>query len=113
MKQEQRIEEGKYEGLVTGACDTGYETDLFTLQVCSREVINPVSFPLLKTTINITTSEMSELMAELCKQAMPFEGSYKTTQRLSLGAYTTFCGHILWLFSLYAWIYQRVRRLSM
>ena len=98
MKQEQRIEEGKYEGLVTGACNTGYETDLFTLEVCSREVINLVSFQLLKTTLNITTSEMSELIAELCKQAMLFEGLYKTMQRLSLGAYTTFCGHILWLF---------------
>ena len=33
--------EEKYEELVTGACNAGYETEPITLEVGSRGVINP------------------------------------------------------------------------
>ena len=59
--------EEKYEELVTGAYNAGYETELITLEVGSRGVINPAGFHNLKTTLNITTSEMTKLMVELCK----------------------------------------------
>ena len=66
--------EEKYEELLTGACNAGYETELITLEVGSRGVINPAGFQYLKTTVNITTSEMSKLMFEVCKRTI--EGSY-------------------------------------
>ena len=66
--------EEKYEELLTGACNAGYETELITLEVGSRGVINPAGFQHLKTTVNITTSEMSKLTFEVCKRTI--EGSY-------------------------------------
>ena len=60
----------KYEELVTGACNAGYETGLITLEVGSRGVINPAGFQHLKTILNITTSKMTKLMVELCKQTI-------------------------------------------
>ena len=58
--------EVNYEELVTGA---GYDTELITLEVGSRGVINPTGFQSLKAALNSTTTcrEMSELMFELCK----------------------------------------------
>jgi len=47
--------EEKYQDLVTGACNTGYETELITLEVGSRGVINPAGFQLLKPTLNCTS----------------------------------------------------------
>ena len=60
--------EEKYEELVTGACNAGYDTELITLEVGSRGVINPAGFQSRKAALNSTTREMSELMFELCKQ---------------------------------------------
>ena len=36
--------EEKYDELVTGACNAGYETELITLEISSRGVINPAGF---------------------------------------------------------------------
>ena len=66
--------EEKYEELVTGACNTGYETELITLEVGSRGVINPAGFQLLKSTLNCTSREISDLMLQSCKRVI--EGSY-------------------------------------
>ena len=62
--------EEKYEELVIGACNAGYETGLITLEVGSRGVINPAGFQHLKTILNITTSDISKWMAELCKRTI-------------------------------------------
>ena len=62
--------EEKFEELVTGACNTGYETEIITLEAGSRGVVNPAGFQHLKTTLNITTSEMSRLMFGLCKRTI-------------------------------------------
>ena len=59
--------EEKYEELVTGAYNTGYETELITLEVGSRGVINPAGFQLLKSTLNCTSREIPDLMLQSCK----------------------------------------------
>ena len=66
--------EEKYEELVTGACNTGYETELITLEVGSRGVINPAGLQLLRSTLNCTNREISDLMLQSRKQVI--EGSY-------------------------------------
>jgi len=68
--------EVKYEELITGAQTSGYDAELITLEVGSREVINPAGFKHLRQTLNIcsTNCKMSKLLLCTCKRAI--EGSY-------------------------------------
>ena len=61
--------EVKYEELITGARASGYDTELIMLEVGSRGVINPAGFKRLKQTLNICSTDMSELLLRTCKQA--------------------------------------------
>ena len=60
--------EVKYEELITGARASGYDTELITLEVGSRGVINPAGFKRLKQTLNICSTDMSELLLCTCEQ---------------------------------------------
>ena len=66
--------EVKYEELITRARTSGYHTELITLEVVSREVINPAGFKHLRQTLNICSTDMSELLLCTCKRAI--EGLY-------------------------------------
>ena len=66
--------EVKYEELITGVRASGYDTELITLEVGSRGVINPAGFKRLKQIHNICSTDMSKLLLCTCKRAI--EGSY-------------------------------------
>jgi len=70
--------EVKYEELITGARTSGYDAVLITLEVGFRGVINPAGFKHLRQTLNICSTEMSELLLCTCKRAIKGSGAVGT-----------------------------------
>ena len=64
----------RYEELITRARASGYDAELITLEVGSRGVIYPAGFKHLRQTLNICSTDMSELL--LCTYKRAIEGLY-------------------------------------
>ena len=88
--------EEKYEELVTGAYNTGYEAERITLEIGSRGVINPAGFQLLKSTWTVQVGRYQTWCFNLVNEslkALTASGALETdlSSKLSICSLVCMC----------------------